>query len=216
MTVNWVFDLDNTLYHPETGMLPVINEAFVQFYMQKLGVGRATAVHMIEIYAGFQPRPEGFEDPFDTFPAEEFIPTFPSHEFERLKPCFQTHELLALLPGKKAVYTNAINWLAHSSMTKLELLPHFDYVNDMGTRKGVFKHHAAAVESLLKQTEFEPSKSIMVEDSTHNLKVAKDFGFTTVLVHAEASEPYIDYCYPDLVSFLQDAVNDKMMYEQAA
>ena len=96
--------------------------------------------------------------------------------------------MLDAIPLRKAVYTNATREFARRVLRVLGVTDRFEQVisvEDVDLRSKVYRE---AYECVLARLGVRGNECIMVEDTLHNLRVAKELGLTTVLVDAEPDE----------------------------
>jgi hypothetical protein len=102
----WVFDLDNTLYPPETALFPQINVRMTDYVMRVTGADRAEADRLRHHYwkehgttlAGLMHHHGVDPDPF--------LVEVHEIDFTVLSPDPDLAARIAALPGRRIVYTN--------------------------------------------------------------------------------------------------------------
>ena len=124
----WVFDLDHTLYPPDTPLFSQINVKMTAWVMRELGVDEAEADALRQAYwrahgttlAGLMDRhgisPEGYlEDVHDI-------------DFSVVPPDPDMAEAIAALPGRRIVYTNGTAAYARNVLDARDFSGLFDAV----------------------------------------------------------------------------------------
>lgn len=95
-------------------------------------------------------------------------------------------QLLARLPGRKLLITNAPGAYAGSVLRALQLQPHFGarYPIERMRLHGRFrpKPSRAMLRALLARERIVPARAVLVEDSLANLAAARALGLATVLI----------------------------------
>ena len=102
----WVFDLDNTLYPPESRLFDLIEVRMTAFVMRELGLARAEADRLRALYwRTYGTTLSGLmhEHGVDPVPYLHEVHDIP---LDRLAPDERLSDAIAALPGRKIVYTN--------------------------------------------------------------------------------------------------------------
>lgn len=214
---NWVFDLDKTLYPADNLYFQHLRDAWIGFVQDRYGISEAEAQISIADFSG------------ETVSQTVHLPGGPAEQaawqaygmprlpFDLLQTCSQTNALLKQLPGEKYVFTNGSSFVVEKVLQCLGMADLFGAVSHLDGREEAAKPHKNAYNTMLMEFGITPSSAVFVEDSLHNLSPAHQLGMTTVLVDKEASAmPFVDHVYPDLISFLQDAVAGKIVQQKVA
>jgi putative hydrolase of the HAD superfamily len=191
-----LFDLDNTLYPPECGLLQHLDERIDDFVSGYLGLSLeetkalrrryiqqyGTTLHGLQAEHGLPPA-RYLSAVHDAVPLDHFLT--------------RDEALLAALGAieiEKVVFTNAPREYARRVMQCLGLEPHFRVVLALEFHDYNGKPFREAYERVAAHLMVRPEECVLVEDTLRNLRVAKDLGMTTVLVGpaAEAAD-YVDY-----------------------
>lgn len=204
----WLFDLDNTLYPPETEFMGLIEQRMTDFVARETGLGRADALALQKRYlhehgttlAGLMAK-HGV-DP------ETFLNEVHDVSLDRLNPDPKLKAALARLPGRRLVFTNGDARHAERVLDKLELADAFEATFHIAAADYVPKPAPQTFERMMRAHAVDPAETCFFEDSAKNLAPAAAVGMTTVLVgpHAEtASGDFICYRTRDLAPFLAAA-----------
>ena len=204
----WLFDLDNTLYPPETAFMGLIEARMTDFVAGHVGLSHDDAHALQKRYyrelgttlAGLMAhhgvRPEDYLDHVHDVPLDSLTP----------EP-----ELIAAihrLPGRRLVFTNGDERHAGRVLNRLGLAGEFEDVFHIASADYVPKPHPGAFDRLIKAHAIAPAAAAFFEDSEKNLAPAAALGMTTVLVgpHAEASTaPFVHHRTHKLAPFLSAA-----------
>jgi putative hydrolase of the HAD superfamily len=214
----WVFDLDNTLYPPDSGIWPKINERITLFLIDLFGLDghSAEALHR-HYYVRHGTTLRGLiEENIDA--AERFLEFV--HDIDRsvLKPNPGLAREVAQLPGRKLIFTNGSRDHAILTTRQLGLDGLFEDAFDIIAASLTPKPAEAAYDAFCERYAVDPRRAAMFEDVAKNLAVPKAKGMTTVLVTAkpgqddhrelhdralsESSHIVADFITDDLCSFL--------------
>ncbi len=209
---NWIFDLDNTLYPASASLFPQIDARMGAYIQRLLDVGPEEA-HRIQ--KGF------FHSHGMTLPGlmaehgvdpHEFLGFVHDVDVDVVAPHPELAALIARLPGRKFVFTNADTPYATRVLARLGLSDSFDALHDIHALGYVPKPQAAAYAHLCDAHNIEPHRAVFVEDMARNLVAAKAIGMTTVWIDNGSEQgpgerrDHIDYTIPDVGSWLADVV----------
>ena len=212
----WVFDLDNTLYPPDSPLWPQIDERITAYLMQLYGLdglsARALQKHFYQRYGTTLKAliDQGHADP-DHF--MDFV-----HDIDR-SSLIINHDLsaaLGRLPGRKLILTNGSRKHAENTAGALGILDHFEGIFDIKAAGFVPKPQAVAYDLFFAAHGVDPSRAAMFEDLVKNLEVPHSVGMKTVLIvgkagitdlreeweRKQATPPFIDYVTDDIAGFL--------------
>lgn len=119
-------------------------------------------------------------------------------------------ESLALLPGHRMIFTDSDTTIAEKLLTHLQIREAFHEISTYTNRGGSTAHkgNGATYASLAQSLPVAPEKCVFFENSIRNLAHGKKVGWTTVLLHGEKSEPFIDAAYPNLMEALEDILSE--------
>jgi putative hydrolase of the HAD superfamily len=213
----WVFDLDNTLYPPDSDLWPLIDARITAYMIALFGLdglsARALQKHYYRVYGTTL---AGLIREYDVKP-EEFLHFVHDIDRSSLAPNPGLEQAIEALPGRKLVLTNGSH--AHALATAKQLgidhlfedffaIEHADYLPKPAllTYQRFFQRH-----------DVDPARAAMFEDIVHNLEAPYASGMLTVLVrpkpgagdHREAWEkhdvtpPHVDFVTDDLEGFLR-------------
>jgi putative hydrolase of the HAD superfamily len=213
----WVFDLDNTLYPPDSGIWPKIDERITLFLMELFGVDgqSAQALHK-HYYSRHGTTLVGLvEDHFDQ--TERFLEFVHDIDRSALKPDPVLAREVERLPGRKLIFTNGSRNHAILTARRLGLDGLFEDAFDIVAAGLTSKPAEAAYNAFFERCQVDPQASAMFEDMAKNLAVPKAKGMTTTLVttrrgcldHGEPSDKenseaanVVDFVTDDLAEFL--------------
>ncbi len=203
----WIFDLDNTLYHPSARLFDQINARMTGFIMRELGITRAAAD---ELRRGYWQRHgttlRGLIDGHGIDPAR-FLDEVHAIDLSALKPDAGLAAAIRRLPGARIVHTNGARAHAARVLAARGLEGLFDAVYAIEDKDLVAKPQPDAYRRIIRLSGLDPARAAMIEDEVRNLEVPKALGMATVwLCHrAGAKAPaFVDRRITRLIRFLQE------------
>jgi len=180
----WIFDLDNTLYHPGSGVLERINARMTGFIARECGLDRARAEDLRARYwrrygitlAGLV-RHHGV-DP-GRFLAEVHDVALDGVAAEPGLDAALAR--LAARPGARlVVHTNAGRAHAARVLDRLGLADAFDAVYAIEDKALAPKPRPTAYAAVAAAERLDPTRATMVEDTAENLREPRRLGMATV------------------------------------
>jgi putative hydrolase of the HAD superfamily len=178
----WVFDLDNTLYPPDSGIWPKIDERITLFLIELFGIDGLSARALHKHYYsrhGTTLTGLGAEHVELTERYLEFV-----HDIDRsaLKPDPILAREVERLPGRKLIFTNGSRNHAILTARQLGLDGLFEDAFDIVAAGLASKPDEAAYNAFFERFQVDPRAAAMFEDMAKNLAVPKARGMTTTLV----------------------------------
>jgi putative hydrolase of the HAD superfamily len=203
----WVFDLDNTLYHPSMGLFAQMNPKMSAYIMQVAGVNATEADELRNRYwREYGTTMAGLIEVHGMDP-DAFLKDVHDINLSHLQIDPPLAKAIAALPGRKIVYTNGTAPYARRVLAARGIDAVFDAVYGVENAGYQPKPRAAAFEAIFAQAQVDPTQSAMFEDEERNLAVPHDLGMRTVHVADTAiPQPYIGHHTPDLTGFLSQLV----------
>ena len=102
----WLFDLDNTLYSPDTGIFSQIDKKMKKFISVKLNLSEEKSFKLQKYYySKYGTTLFGLMKHHKINP-EEFCNFVHDVDFQKLEKSEELKSKLQMLPGKKIIYTN--------------------------------------------------------------------------------------------------------------
>jgi putative hydrolase of the HAD superfamily len=213
----WVFDLDNTLYPPDSALWPQIDDRITAYLMDLYGAdgltARALQKHFYHRYGTTLKAlmDQGHADPDDFM---SFV-----HDIDRtsLPVNPQLSTALSALKGRKLILTNGSKKHAEDTAKALGILEHFDDIFDIKAAGYVPKPERKTYDIFFNTYGVDPAKAAMFEDLVKNLEVPHDVGMKTVLIVAKSGikdlrdaweqkqgrPAFVQYVTDDIAGFLQ-------------
>jgi putative hydrolase of the HAD superfamily len=210
-----IFDLDNTLYPPGSGVMEEIGRRIQVWVSDQLDLSWEDATGLRRRYLRRYGTTMGglmTEHDIDIGRYLSFVHDIAIGEY--LEPDPALAEMLSRIPLRKAVYTNATSEHGRRVLQALDIADQFERIigiREVGLRN---KLSPEAYERMLALLGVEGEACIMVEDSPHNLPPAKAVGMTTILIDAKEGKGLPDV--PDgCIDFAVDSVLEVAMVVDA-
>ena len=181
----WVFDLDNTLYPASSSLFPQIHKRMGQYIARALQVDAATADAMQRKYYREHGTTLRGLMLMHAIEPDEFLAYVHEIDCTVLPAAPKLDAALALIPGRKIVFTNGSARHAENVLNQLDLSRHFEGVFDIKAADYVPKPAIEAYRKMVDRFAFDPNGAVMFEDLAHNLTAAAELGMTTVWVREE-------------------------------
>lgn len=217
----WVFDLDNTLYPPDSDLWPKIDQRITLFLAELFGLdGHSSRALQKYYYERYGTTLKGLMEEH-RISADEFLAFVHDIDRSSLEPNHTLAGAIAALPGRKLILTNGSREHALRTAEQLGLHEMFEDIFDIVAADLVPKPEAAAYEMFFDKHDVDPRRAAMFEDLARNLIVPHARGMVTTLVvpkagmtdhreeidgalHAErARQPHVDFVTSDLEGFLE-------------
>lgn len=208
---SWVFDLDNTLYPPETQFLRQVEQRINQYVVRTSGLESAEALSVQRGYLhDYGTSLAGLMMHYEIDP-HHFLAEVHDVPLDVLAPDPGLHAALERLQGPRLIFTNGSAGHAQRVMEKLELTPFFDGVFALEDADLIPKPDPRTFHKMLARFGVDPATACFFEDTPKNLEPARDLGMTTVLVGTKAftaEGDHIQHRAASLGPFLTTAMLD--------
>jgi putative hydrolase of the HAD superfamily len=183
-----IFDLDNTLYPPERGVVDRVHVLITSFMVERLGM---TADDADVLRARYREELgttlNGLMRDYAISP-DEYLTHVHAIEIEQLLcPDPALLAMLQALPHEKIVFTNGSAAHAERVLACLGVRECFDDVFSLERVDYVPKPQRAAFESVLRAIACAPEECLLIDDRVDNLITAHALGMRTLLVGSAAA-----------------------------
>lgn len=184
-----LFDLDDTLYSRETGLMAAIGQRIHQYMQERLGLDPVAARdlrrHYLQTYGTTL---KGLEIHYnvDTEDYLYYVHDVPLGGY--LKHDEALDRALTEIQAEKIIFTNATTEHARQVLRCLGIEHHFHRIVDLRATNYVNKPQPRAYQCVLDILGARPEECLMVEDSVRNLRPAKEMGMVTVLVNGSGGD----------------------------
>ena len=184
-----LFDLDETLYPRDAGVMQEIGRLIRRYIVQEYGATPEEADALARRYHqeyGTSMRGLLLNNHLDVDRFLAYVHDFP---LDLLQPNRALDALLARLPGEKVIFTNADQPHAERVLQRLGIRQHFSRIVDVVANGYIPKPHPAAYTNCLRLLNARADECVLIEDTGRNLAPAKQLGMTTVLVDGNPDDP---------------------------
>ncbi|MFW6437545.1 MAG: pyrimidine 5'-nucleotidase [Armatimonadota bacterium] len=179
-----LFDLDNTLYHPGTGLVEAGDRTITRFIADRLQMPWEDADELRRrTWKQYGATARGLELEFGV-PQRDFF----AGSIERvaitdyLKPHPELRRMLKSLPQRLYVFTNAPSVYARRTLEALGIADLIVNIFDIETTGGRPKPECHCYEQVLEEIGMPAERVALLEDTEANLAPAADLGIITVKV----------------------------------
>jgi len=194
MTQTILFDLDDTLYPRQTGVMRQIGRRMVDYIRAEFHLSEDEALALRRNYFlayGTTMRGLQINHQIDPNHFLDYVHDIPLEEF--LSPNPRLDAVLSALPQRKVIFTNASREHAAAVLAVLGIDRHFERIIDIRDMDYQSKPHPAAYQRICELLAVRPEDCILVEDNLRNIEPARRLGMTTVLVGDGPADGAVDY-----------------------
>lgn len=203
----WVFDMDDTLYPREQGLMQLVQARINAYVVEAIGLDPVSArVLQRQFLDEHGTTLAGLMANYTIDPAH-FLHDVHDVPMDSLEPNPRLVEELMRLPGRRLVFTNGARDYADRVLDRLGVTACFDGVFTIEDADLTPKPAPSTFRHFIERYGFDPHRAAFFEDTPRNLEPAKALGMTTVLIgdgHGKPLGDHIDHIAPDLLDFLTD------------
>ncbi len=186
----WLFDLDNTLYPPETGLFGAVDARINEFLAAHLGLdARASDLLRRRYHDEYGITLVGLMREHGTEPQHylDFVHHVPVGDY--LLPDDELHAIVAALPGRRSIFTNGSRRHALAVLGALGLEGLFEEIFDIVALGFRPKPDPETYRAVLGRLGATPGRVVLLDDLERNLAPARALGMRTVLVGSREPSP---------------------------
>jgi putative hydrolase of the HAD superfamily len=189
-----IFDVDDTLYPPSTGIWEAIGVRIEQYMVEKVSIpiesASAERKRLFDTH-GTTMRGLVAEYGIDDLDYLEYVHDIPINKY--LSENVTLREILSQYPQRRIIFTNANNGHTSRVINALGIQDLFDQIVDIRSIKPWCKpqpeaFHKAFEIACIK----DPESCVMIDDSLNNLLTAHELGMYTIRVGIELNIPPVD------------------------
>jgi putative hydrolase of the HAD superfamily len=203
----WVFDMDDTLYPREQGLMQLVQGRINAYVVEAVGLDPVSArVLQRQFLDEHGTTLAGLMANYTIDPAH-FLHDVHDVPMDSLEPAPRLVEQLMRLPGRRLVFTNGARDYADRVLDRLGVTACFDGVFTIEDADLTPKPAPSTFRHFIERYGLDPHRAAFFEDTPRNLEPAKALGMATVLIgdgHGKPLGDHIDHIAPDLLDFLTD------------
>lgn len=177
-----LFDLDNTLYPPSSGLLEAGDALITAFIADRLGLPGAEADELRRrLWREYGTTARGLEIEHGVAQGELYeagIERLKVADYLRPEPALAA--MLSALPGRKHVFTNATRRYAMRVLAALGIAEAIEEIFDVEFAGGIPKPQREPYVRVLAALECPVERVALVEDTEANLEPAAELGMLTI------------------------------------
>lgn len=201
----WVFDMDDTLYPREQGLMRLVQARINAFVVEAVGlVPEEAAVLQRQFLDEHGTTLAGLMANY-AVDTDRFLHEVHDVPLDSVEPNPRLAEVLNALPGRCYVFTNGARDYAHRVLDRIGIADCFDGVFAIEDGDLTPKPNPATFRRMLERFDIASHQAAFFEDTPKNLEPAKALGMTTVLIgdgHGKPIGTHIDYMAADVFDFL--------------
>jgi putative hydrolase of the HAD superfamily len=198
-----LFDLDETLYPRESGVMDELRVLMLRYLRTRLHLSPEEADTLrrqyFQIY-GTTMRGLQINYHIDADEFLQYVHDIPLQE--HIQPNPELDAVLASIPEEKVVFTNASREHAERVLAILGIRRRFSRIVDVRDVMYESKPQPAAYQRICDLLQVRPDQCMLVEDNARNLQPARALGMVTVLVRDGASD------HRDNADYVLDRIED--------
>jgi len=195
-----LFDLDETMYPTETGIMDLISDRINEYMSLRLGIDPEDVVRMRRSYYeqyGTTGRGLYLHHDIDVGDYFEFVHDLPVEDV--LQPDPRLDQMLEGLEAEKIIFTNATAAHAWRVLRALQVDRHFERIVDIEAVGYVPKPDVRAYRHALQLLQVRGEECLLVDDRLRNLQPGRELGMTTVLVGRDQAGDGADFSIEHVV-----------------
>ena len=201
----WLFDLDNTLYPPSTGIFAQIDIRMKKFISENLKISEDKSFRLQKkFYKQYGTTLYGLIKNYNIDP-HEFCDYVHNINFKNLIKSKKLKKKLQLLPGRKIVYTNGDYTYAEKILNSLGIREVFFDIFDIKKTNFIPKPMKTSLNKLIKTYKLVPEQTVYFDDLEKNLQSAFSKGFTTIHISENYNMQFdnsVDFRFKTIINAL--------------
>ena len=218
----WIFDLDNTLYPASSRLFEEVSRRMTAFISDYFNMAPDAAYQrQRDFFMRYGTTLRGLMVEHRMDP-EPFLTYVHAIDVGVIQAAPELAERLALLPGRKLVFTNSSRQHAERVLDRLGITPHFEEIFDIAAADYVPKPDKTSYSLMLQRHQVLPGSACMIDDIARNLEPAKGLGMKTVWLRGGIDwarhqnvlgADYVDHTVDDLLVWLDEVIRRRAQIE---
>jgi len=188
-----LFDLDDTLYPREAGIMEQVRVLMIRYICTRLNLSVEQAEGLRHRYLqAYGTTMRGLQIHYQ-IDAEEYlhyVHNIPLQTYLQPNPALDG--VLESIREDKVIFTNASHEHAEGVLDALGIRRHFRRIIDVRDMNYESKPQPAAYQCACRLLQVPPEQCLIVEDTVRNLQPAKAIGMTTILVNGVLEDKSVD------------------------
>ncbi len=193
------FDLDDTLYPSSSGLWPALKERMNRYMIERMGIPVDDVPRLRERYFktyGTTLRGLQANHSIDVEDYLAYVHDVRLSDYIHPDPVQQ--QVLASLPTRNVIFTNADTSHARRVLQLLQLEPYFTAIVDVNAMEPYCKPSPEAFGLAMTMAgEADPSRCVMIDDLPHTTRAARLFGLYSLLYGSASPSPDADAAFDD-------------------
>lgn len=190
MTVKYIlFDLDDTLYATAAGLMQAISERMNEYLVTRIGIDPSDVARVrLDYWERYGTTLRGLyvERHIDAQDFLDYVHDIPVAQF--IERDAELDAMLARLPARKFIFTNAPEKHARRVLAALGVERHFERIFDINFIHYESKPTPSAYERVLTALGAKGEECLMIDDSARNLAPARALKMRTVWLDGKGVE----------------------------
>lgn len=190
-----IFDLDDTLYPPSTGIWDRISARIYEYMIRKVGIAESEAEQTRRhYYTTYGTTMRGLMIHHHIDPEDYLTYVHDTTLGQFITADSRLRGMLLDLPQRKVIFTNANRLHAERILQALGVEDLFQNIIDVMDVQPYCKPMNEAFQIALHKIQTPPQECVFIDDSIHNLDEAKSLGLLTIhpnAVKTEITTPHI-------------------------
>ncbi|MEF3254031.1 MAG: pyrimidine 5'-nucleotidase [Deferribacterales bacterium] len=197
--MNFVFDLDNTIYNQDQKVLDIIDDNINRFMTKHLGIDETSVDELRQRYRkDYGITLKGLMLHHNVAPYDylEFVHNLDYKSI--LKKDEQLYRILKDIPHKKYIFTNGSKKHAINVLSNLGILELFQKIISIEDTDYTPKPSIESFNLLCSNLKIEPGNSFFIDDMIENIKTASNIGFKTIHIDPTGMSNIGDFTFKNI------------------
>lgn len=194
-----IFDLDNTLYAKNTGMLKYIDQRIDDFMQERLNLPLAQVSALRKEYWKVYGTTLGGMIVRQRTNPQEYIEYAYNFDVSRfIGPDFRLREMLQQIPEEKVVFSNSPYDYVIDVLKVLGVVEFFDRIYDIQFCDYMGKPNLTSYHKVLADLKVNPEQCLFIDDVLVNVLGARQVGMETVWLTEELPREEVPHCIKEI------------------